>query len=67
MIVKCISTRVNYLTPGKFYSIKEESSLNSGVYFITCDDGSTTSISQGTEGMLFLDEFRDQIIKDLLT
>jgi hypothetical protein len=52
-----------YLIPGKLYEV-EQSQIESDIYFVVTDNGSTTSlhISQ----LSFLDEIRDEKLYKLL-
>lgn len=52
-----------YLIPGKFYEV-EQSQIESDIYFVVTDIGSTTSVH--ISQLRFLDEIRDEKLYKLL-
>lgn len=51
------------LSPGKFYQL-EQSQIESDIYFVVTDNGSTTSVH--ISQLRFLDEIRDEKLYKLL-
>lgn len=52
-----------YLIPGKLYEV-EKSQIESDIYFVVTDNGSTTSVH--ISQLRFLDEIRDEKLYKLL-
>lgn len=52
-----------YLSPGKFYQL-EQSQIESDIYFVVTDNGSTTSVH--ISQLRFLDEIRNEKLYKLL-
>jgi ribonuclease PH len=52
-----------YLIPGKLYEV-EQSQIESDIYFVVTDNGSTTSVH--ISQLSFLDEIRDEKLYKLL-
>ena len=52
-----------YLIPGKFYEV-EKSQIESDIYFVVTDTGSTTSVH--ISQLRFLDEIRNEKLYKLL-
>ena len=52
-----------YLIPGKFYEL-EQSQIESDIYFVVTESGSTTSVN--ISQLRFLDEIRDEKLYKLL-